>query len=95
MTSPRPNTSFYLALYEVRDPGNLGTILRTADCAGVDAVILVETCCDPYSFEAVRASMGSIFDMPVAQASFAEFDAWRRARGLSMTAALGEWHQTP
>ena len=84
---PAPEHKLYLALYEVRDPGNLGTILRTADCAGVDAVILVETCCDPYSFEAVRASMGSIFDMPVAQASFAEFDAWRRARGLSMTAA--------
>ena len=84
---PAPNRNLYLALYEVRDPGNLGTILRTADCAAVDSVILVETCCDPYSFESVRASMGSIFDIPLAQASFADFDAWRRQSGLSMVAA--------
>jgi RNA methyltransferase, TrmH family len=77
----------YVALYEVRDPGNLGTILRTADCAGASGVILLGTCCDPYSFEAVRASMGSIFDMPFAEASFDAFNAWRRAKGLSLTAA--------
>lgn len=77
----------YVALYEVRDPGNLGTILRTADCAGASGVILVGTCCDPYSFEAVRASMGSLFDMPVASASFAAFNTWRKAKGLTLTAA--------
>lgn len=77
----------WIALFEVRDPGNLGTILRTADCAGVNGVILVETCCDPYSFEAVRASMGSIFDMPFASASFEAFDTWRKASGISLTAA--------
>lgn len=77
----------YVALYEVRDPGNLGTILRTADCAGASGILLIGTCCDPYSFEAVRASMGSLFDMPFAASDFAGFDAWRRARGLSLTAA--------
>jgi TrmH family RNA methyltransferase len=77
----------YIALYEVRDPGNLGTILRTADCAGASGVILVGTCCDPYSFEAVRASMGSLFDMPVASASFAAVNAWRQGKGLTLTAA--------
>lgn len=77
----------WIALYEVRDPGNLGTILRTADCAGVNGVILTETCCDPYSFEAVRASMGSIFDMPFASASFDGFNKWRKAAGISLTAA--------
>ena len=84
---PHDAGGLYIALYEVRDPGNLGTILRTADCAGISGVILVETCCDPYSFEAVRASMGSIFDMPFAAASFDAFNAWRKALGLSMTAA--------
>ncbi|MEZ5967449.1 MAG: RNA methyltransferase [Hyphomonas sp.] len=79
--------ALYIALYEVRDPGNLGTILRTADCAGAAGVILVGTCCDPYSFEAVRASMGSIFDMPFAQASHADFEAWRRKAGLHCVAA--------
>jgi TrmH family RNA methyltransferase len=50
-------------------------------------VILIETCCDPYSFEAVRASMGSIFDMPFAAASFDQFNAWRKGLGLTMSAA--------
>jgi RNA methyltransferase, TrmH family len=86
---PRPKTTapLFVALYEVRDPGNLGTILRTADCAGASGVILIGTCCDPYSFEAVRASMGSLFDMPFAHADFATFDAWRNSIGLNLAAA--------
>ncbi len=82
-----PAPALYVALYEVRDPGNLGTILRTADCAGASGVILIGTCCDPYSFEAVRASMGSIFDMPFAATSHAAFEAWRRKAGLATFAA--------
>ena len=82
-----PQKSLFVALYEVRDPGNLGTILRTADCAGADGVILVGTCCDPYSFEAVRASMGSLFDMPFATASYEAFEAWRRKAGIASVAA--------
>ena len=66
-----------VALHRVRDPGNLGTIIRTADSAGCGAVILVGECCDPYSVEAVRATMGSIFAVPLVQASEAEFAAWR------------------
>jgi RNA methyltransferase, TrmH family len=83
----RTGDGIWIALYEVRDPGNLGTILRTADCAGASGVVLLETCCDPYSFETVRASMGSIFDMPFANASFETFNTWRKAQGLSLTAA--------
>ncbi|MEL6955475.1 MAG: RNA methyltransferase [Pseudomonadota bacterium] len=79
--------SALIALYEVRDPGNLGTILRTADCAGIAGVILVGTCCDRFSIEAVRASMGSIFDVPVAAADFDAFDTWRRAQGRRCIAA--------
>ena len=59
----------WLALEEIRDPGNLGTILRTADGAGASGIILVGECCDPYSPEAVRASTGSIFAMPVVKMS--------------------------
>ena len=77
----------WIALYEVRDPGNLGTILRTADCAGVGGVILIGTCCDPFSIEAVRASMGSVFDVSMCQADFSAFDAWRQAAGVSLMAA--------
>ena len=55
----------WLALEEVRDPGNLGTILRTVDAVGAKGVILIGSCVDPYSREAIRATMGSIFAVPV------------------------------
>jgi TrmH family RNA methyltransferase len=67
----------WVALHRVRDPGNLGTIVRTADAAGCGGVILVGECCDPFSVEAVRATMGSIFAVPLIKASEAEFAAWR------------------
>ena len=55
----------WLALEAIRDPGNLGTIIRTADAVGANGVMLVGDSCDPYSREAVRASMGSIFNVPL------------------------------
>ena len=67
----------WVALQEVRDPGNLGTVIRTADAAGCGGVILVGDCCDPYSVEAVRATMGSIFAVRIARADTAAFVAWR------------------
>jgi TrmH family RNA methyltransferase len=67
----------WVALEAVRDPGNLGTIVRTADAAGCGAVILLGDCCDPYSVEAVRATMGSIFAVPIVRAEVDEFLAWR------------------
>jgi TrmH family RNA methyltransferase len=67
----------WVALQAVRDPGNLGTIVRTADAAGCGGVILVGDCCDPFSVEAVRATMGSIFATPIFRASVPEFLAWR------------------
>ena len=67
----------FVALHRVRDPGNLGTIVRTADAAGCGAVILVGECCDPYSVESVRATMGSIFAVPIAQATEDAFATWR------------------
>lgn len=80
-------TGLWIALHEVRDPGNLGTILRTADCAGASGVILLDTCCDPYSVETVRASMGSVFDTPFANAAFTDFNTWRRQQTARMVAA--------
>ncbi len=62
-----PRTSTWLALEEIRDPGNLGTIIRTADATGIAGIILVGTTCDPWSRECVRASMGSIFAQPLAR----------------------------
>jgi TrmH family RNA methyltransferase len=63
----------WIVLEEVRDPGNLGTILRTADASGASGVILVGSTCDPFSREAVRASMGSIFAVPVVRCERAAF----------------------
>jgi RNA methyltransferase, TrmH family len=62
-----------VALDRVRDPGNLGTILRTADAAGADGVLLIGESCDPFSVEAVRASMGSIFSIPIYAGGEADF----------------------
>lgn len=78
----------WVALHRVRDPGNLGTIIRTADSAGCGGVILVGECCDPYSVEAVRATMGSIFAVPLTKASEAEFAAWRGAWPGSVVGTL-------
>lgn len=80
-------TSLWIGLYQIRDPGNLGTILRTADCIGAAGVILIGTCCDPYSVEAVRASMGAVFDIPFATADFQTFDSWRQSTGATLVAA--------
>lgn len=66
----------WLALEEVRDPGNLGTIIRTADAVGASGIILVGSCCDPYSHECVRATMGSVFAVPLARMQREAFLTW-------------------
>ena len=71
-------SSVWVALEEVRDPGNLGTIIRTADAVGAAGVMLIGTCCDPYCREAVRASMGSIFAVPLVKIDREKFLAWRK-----------------
>ena len=54
-----------VALDGVQDPGNVGTILRTADAAGFDGVLLSEQCADVFSPKVLRATMGSVFRMPM------------------------------
>jgi len=66
----------WVALEAIRDPGNLGTIIRTADAVGASGVVLLGTSCDAYSREAVRASMGSIFSVPLVRVSLERFLAW-------------------
>jgi TrmH family RNA methyltransferase len=68
----------YVALDRVRDPGNLGTIIRTADAAGAKGVLLIGDTTDPFSLETIRATMGSVFAMPIIRATEAEFLAWRK-----------------
>ncbi|MER8952158.1 RNA methyltransferase [Mesorhizobium sp. M0833] len=68
----------WVALDRVRDPGNLGTVIRTVDAVGARGVILVGETTDPFSVETVRATMGSIFGVPVAKAPHEAFLAWRK-----------------
>jgi len=65
----------WIALEDIRDPGNLGTIIRTTDAAGASGVILVGQSCDPYSRESVRASMGSLFQVPLVRMDLQAFAA--------------------
>lgn len=67
----------WIGLEQVRDPGNLGTIIRTADSAGCGGVILIGDCVDPFSVEAVRATMGSVFAVSITRATRDAFLAWR------------------
>jgi TrmH family RNA methyltransferase len=71
------NGDVWVALDRVRDPGNLGTVIRTIDAVGAKGVILVGDTTDPFSVETVRATMGSIFAVPVARATTEAFLAWR------------------
>lgn len=83
----------WLALEDIRDAGNLGTIIRTADAAGAAGIILVGDCCDPYAPECVRATTGSIFAVPLVKmptAQFVEFlGGWQgESVGTSMGAKV-------
>jgi RNA methyltransferase, TrmH family len=63
----------------LRDPGNIGTILRTGDAVRAGGLILVDDSADPYSVEGVRASMGAVFTQTVAKAPWSEFVPWLRS----------------
>ena len=73
-----------IALDRVRDPGNLGTIIRAADAAGAKGILLVGDCTDAFSLEAIRATMGSVFHVPLARASEPEFIAMVRNAGQAI-----------
>ena len=75
----RASASIWLVAERLRDPGNLGTILRTGDAVGAGGLILIDDCTDPFSVEAVRASMGAIFTQAVAAARWEEFLPWLRS----------------
>jgi TrmH family RNA methyltransferase len=75
----RSSSDLWLVAQALRDPGNLGTMLRTGDAVGAGGLILVDDCADPYSVEAVRASMGAIFTQAVASANWSEFLPWLRS----------------
>ena len=87
----RGKAQIWLVAQALRDPGNLGTMLRTGDAVGAGGLILLDDSADPFSVEAVRASMGAVFTQAVAQASWDEFLPWLRAgEGQLVAASLRE-----
>jgi TrmH family RNA methyltransferase len=75
----RARAPLWIVAQTLRDPGNIGTILRTGDAAGAGGLILIDNSADPFSVEAVRASMGALFTQEIATARWPEFTAWLRA----------------
>ena len=71
----------------VEKPGNLGAILRSADAAGADAVIVCDPLTDLYNPNLIRASIGAVFSVPVVAASSAETIEWLRSRGVTIYTA--------
>lgn len=81
----------YLVLDGVQDPGNLGTIWRTADAFGADGLILCGGCADPWSPKTVRATMGAVFRLPVYESTLEETAAKLSTAGITLyTTALRE-----
>ncbi len=74
----RAAAPLWIVAQALRDPGNVGTILRTGDAVGAGGLILVDDCADPFSVEAVRASMGALFTQQIAIARWDEFLGWLR-----------------
>ena len=75
----RALSGIWIVAQSLRDPGNLGTILRTGDAVGAGGLILVDDCVDPFSVEAVRASMGALFTQAIAVAPWPDFLTWLRS----------------
>ncbi len=87
----RDTSNIWLVAQALRDPGNLGTMLRTGDAIGAGGLILIDDCADPFSVEAVRASMGAVFTQAIAQTEWAEFEQWlRQGSGQLVAASLRE-----
>ena len=72
------NKEIWVALECIRDPGNLGTILRTMDAVGAKGCVLIDDCTDPFSYECVRASMGAIFNVNIVSIKSNDFIQWKK-----------------
>jgi len=78
---------FYVIAEAIEKPGNLGTILRSSDATGVDALIVCDRCTDIHNPNVVRASVGTLFTVPVVEAGGEETFRWLKEKGVSVLAA--------
>ena len=91
-----PKTGRYLVLENVRDPGNLGTIIRTAEAFGLDGLLLSPECCELYSPKVLRGSMGGALRLPVATVpAFSEAIVRWNAQGFRTIACVADAAATP
>jgi TrmH family RNA methyltransferase len=80
-------SSLWLAVESIESPGNLGTIIRTAEAAGVNGILILDPNCDPYDPATVRATMGSLFSQKLVRCSIQEFNRWTKSNGVSVVAS--------
>ena len=78
------SSGIIVALTEVADPGNLGTIIRTADAVDSQGVILIGDCTSPYDIGSIRGTMGAIFSTKIVKTDLEGFLAWKRKTGLQL-----------
>ncbi|MET0772857.1 MAG: TrmH family RNA methyltransferase [Candidatus Limnocylindrales bacterium] len=83
-----PTEPLLLVLEAVEKPGNLGAVLRTADGAGIDGLIVADPRTDPWNPNAIRASMGTVFSVPLAVTDGATARGWLEERGVRVVATL-------
>jgi TrmH family RNA methyltransferase len=76
--------SFWLAVESIESPGNLGTIIRTAEAAGISGIFVLDSESDPFDPAAVRASMGSLFSQKLTRCTPCEFADWAKSRGVAL-----------
>ena len=77
-----------LVIDRIQDPGNLGTLIRTADAVGAQAVILIEPCVDPFDPKVVRSTMGSLFNVPIIRTpDVAGLAGWLRGQSIRLVGA--------
>ncbi|HSL94260.1 MAG TPA: RNA methyltransferase, partial [Bacillota bacterium] len=82
---PTERQSLFVALHEVKNPGNLGTICRTVESFGIDGIILLGNTADPYDPASIKASMGTVFSLPIAREMSTErYIEWCRERSLTV-----------
>lgn len=84
------NVDFVLILDQIKDPGNMGTILRTASAAGAQAVIMAPGCVDPFSPKVLRSGMGAHFNIPIASFTWLEISEFCRRPGNNLNICLAE-----